>query len=610
MGFFESAILEKHEEATKAVEGWYLEFERAVAARDKDATRALFHADAYWRDVIAFTWDWGWIGGPDAIADRILGAAEEIAPHDFHIDERRTRPIWIQRGEGNVIEGFLQFETTYGHAEAVVRLAKDGDGYSAITLFTYLRELRGHEVATLRPSGIGVDRNDTTKSWRDHREAALASYSERDPEVLVVGGGHSGLMMASRLASVGVDALIVERNARIGDNWRDRYESLALHTLTDLSHFPDMDYPLTFPSYIPKDKLGDWLEYYAKSMEVNARTSTEFLGGTYDDATAEWTVTLRAEDGTEQVMHPKHVVIATGGISGTPNKPNIPGLEAYTGNVIHSETFKSGRDFVGQKVLIIGMGTSAFDIAFDLYNHGAEPTMLQRSATMYTHVDTSSAVYGAFLDRSRSTEEKDLVSYSDFVYPRMLDGLKAATAAAAESEGAMIEKLRKAGLKIDFGEDGTGYLMRSLRRGGPYYLDVGAGDVIAAGKIRIVQTDEVDGFVENGLKRSSGEVLEFDTVILCTGYLNLKEDVRMFFGDEVAERVGEITGMDIQGEIRNAWRRTAQPGLWFITGGFGQGRPHSVPLALLIQAELEGLQPTTREGFSARPDEVIHYLEN
>lgn len=605
MGYFQTAIKERHEEATTLLEEWYAAFESAIASRDRQAVEGLFADDSYWRDVIAFTWDWGWVGGAGEIASQLVGLSDDMQPRDFRIDERRTAPLWIDRGEGRVAEGFLRFETKYGHAEAVVRLVQGASSPQAVTLFTYLRELHGHEVRTERLSGTGLDRTDTRKNWRDHRQDRVASFAERDPEVLIVGGGHSGLMIASRLGAVGVDALVVEAKPRIGDNWRDRYESLALHTLTDLSHFPDVDYPLSFPSYLPKDKLGDWLEHYAATMEINAWTSTRFLGGSYDEAAAEWTVRLQTADGEEKTMRPKHVVIATGGISGTPNKPKLPGIDDFKGTVMHSEKFKSGRDFVGQRVLIVGMGTSAFDAAFDLYNHGAKPVMLQRSPTMFTDVNFSSAVYGPFLDRTRTTEEKDLVSYADFVYPRILEQLRGFTAQVAEQEAEMLERLREAGLRLHHGLDGTGYLIQSLRTGGPYYLDVGAGETIASGAIPIVQMDDVEGFVAEGLKKKSGEVLEFDTVILCTGYLNLKEDVRTFFGDEVAERVGEVTNMDIQGEIRNAWRRTAQPGLWFITGGLGQGRPHSVPLAVLIQAELEGLQSTSREGFVKRPDEVI-----
>jgi len=604
MGHFETAIKDRHEEATGMVEQWATAFERAVTAGDRDGLAGLFAEESYWRDVIAFTWDWGWVGGPGEIASRLIELAPEIAPREFRIDERRTAPVWGERGEGRVVEGFLRFETRYGHAEAVVRLVRGDEVPAAVTLFTYLRELHGHEARTERVSGTGLDRRDTRKNWRDHRRERVASYAHRDPQVLIVGGGHSGLMIASRLGAVGVDALVVEAKPRIGDNWRDRYESLALHTLTDLSHFPDIDYPLSFPSYLPKDKLGDWLEHYANAMEIDAWTSTTFLGGSYDEDAAEWTVRVRTADG-ERTMHPKHVVIATGGISGTPNKPSLPGLDDFEGTVMHSEKFKSGRDFVGQRLLIVGMGTSAFDSAFDLYNHGAHPTMLQRSPTIFTDVNFSSAVYAPFLDRTRTTEEKDMMSYADFVYPRILEQLRGFTAQVAEQEAEMLERLRKVGLRMHNGLDGTGYLIQSLRTGGPYYLDVGAGETIASGAIPIVQMDDVQGFVAAGLTTKSGEVLEFDTVILCTGYLNLKEDVRTFFGDEVAERVGEVTNMDIQGEIRNAWRRTAQPGLWFITGGLGQGRPHSVPLAVLIQAELEGLQPTGRDGFVKRPDEVI-----
>ena len=102
---------------------------------------------------------------------------------------------------------------------------------------------------------------------------------DRDPDVLVVGGGHAGLAIAARLTQLQVDTLIVDRQPRIGDNWRKRYHALVLHNQAHVNHLPYMPFPPNWPAYIPKDKLAAWFEAYVESMELNYWTGTEFEGG-------------------------------------------------------------------------------------------------------------------------------------------------------------------------------------------------------------------------------------------------------------------------------------------------------------------------------------------
>ncbi len=108
---------------------------------------------------------------------------------------------------------------------------------------------------------------------------ASAAYADRDPAVLVVGGGQAGLSAAACLGQLGVDTLIVDRERRVGDNWRNRYHALVLHNQTHVNHLPYMRFPPNWPAYIPKDKIAGWFEAYVDSMELNYWTSTAFEGG-------------------------------------------------------------------------------------------------------------------------------------------------------------------------------------------------------------------------------------------------------------------------------------------------------------------------------------------
>ena len=120
------------------------------------------------------------------------------------------------------------------------------------------------------------------ENWLDQRRKALA-YADHDPAVLIVGGGQAGLSAAARLNHLGVDTLIIDRNQRIGDNWRLRYHSLTLHNEVHVNHLPLMPFPPTWPVFIPKDKLANWFETYVESLELNYWTGTELAGGRWDD---------------------------------------------------------------------------------------------------------------------------------------------------------------------------------------------------------------------------------------------------------------------------------------------------------------------------------------
>ena len=166
--------------------------------------------------------------------------------------------------------------------------------------------------------------------------------------MLVVGGGQAGLAIAARLAQLQVDTLIVDRERRIGDNWRNRYHALVLHNQVHVNHLPYMRFPPNWPAYIPKDKLAAWFEAYVESMELNYWTATEFEGGTYDEKEGRWSVVLRRADGTKREMHPRHVVMATG-VSGIPNLPDIPTLRNFGGTILHSSQYNDGEAWKGKR---------------------------------------------------------------------------------------------------------------------------------------------------------------------------------------------------------------------------------------------------------------------
>jgi putative flavoprotein involved in K+ transport len=245
----------------ETVADWLSRFEKA----DASSLRSLFHADCHWRDVLALTWRIETFSGRDAVVQALSAAPR---PSHVEIDPDRTPPRPAMRAGQDVIEAIFRFETADGRGDGVVRLTPDADGtLKAWTLMTALEELKGHEeqVGRARPHGESYSRDFRGPNWLDLRKES-AAYEDRDPAVLVVGGGQAGLSIAARLTQLGIDTLIVDRLPRIGDNWRTRYHALTLHNQVQVNHLPYMPFPPNWPTYIPKDKLAGWFEAYVESL--------------------------------------------------------------------------------------------------------------------------------------------------------------------------------------------------------------------------------------------------------------------------------------------------------------------------------------------------------
>jgi putative flavoprotein involved in K+ transport len=557
----------------------------------------LFHPGSYWRDVLALTWRIDTFEGRDAILKELPPHAARAKPANFRIARQRTAPRRVTRAGTDAIEAIFTFETAQGRGSGVLRLvpgAKNGNMLKAWTLLTTLDGLKGHEErpGRHRPQGKAYSRDFRGPNWLDLRKAS-AEYADRDPQVLVIGGGQAGLAIAARLGQLQVDTLIVDREARIGDNWRRRYHALVLHNQAHVNHLPYMPFPPNWPAYIPKDKLAAWFEAYVEAMELNYWAGTEFEGGAYDDKAQRWSVTLRRADGTKREMHPRHIVMATGA-SGIPNLPDIPTLRNFGGTVLHSSQYQDGGAWKGKRALIIGSGNSGHDIAQDLHSDGAMVTLVQRSSTLIVNVEPSAQLPYALYDEGTSLEDCDLITTS---VPLALAKKSHVllTEQARKLDQDMLDALARLGFKLDFGEDGTGWQFKYLTRGGGYYFNVGCSDLIIKKEIGLAQFSDIDAFVKEGARMKSGETLAADLIVLATGYKGQEALVSKLFGDDVAKRVGPIWGFGGGQELRNMFTRTPQPGLWFIAGSFAQCRIYSKYLGLQIKACEAGLLPRMRD---------------
>ena len=300
------------------VERWLAAFEEALQLEDADGLAALFADDCHWRDLLAFTWNITPHGGREELIGSLLRHQPEVLAAHFRLANDRTPPRRVARQGVESIEAIFSFETRTGRGHGLLRLMV-AQPDKVWALMTSLEELKGHEepIGERSPSGSAYSRNFGGDNWSDLRRNEQ-SFAEREPAVLIIGAGQAGLSIAARLRLLGVDTLVVDRSSRVGDVWRNRYHSLALHNQVKLNHMPYLPWPPSWPKYLPKDMIANWLETYAWAMECNVWTETTFVEGGFDEAAGVWDARVRRADGSERVLRPRHLVFANG-VAGAPN---------------------------------------------------------------------------------------------------------------------------------------------------------------------------------------------------------------------------------------------------------------------------------------------------
>ena len=576
------------------VEVWVDALGQAFEARDGEAVANLFAETCYWRDLLTFTWNITTSEGRPAIQAMLDARLADSAPRNLTVIDDATE-------DQGTVSGWFTFETAQARGIAHVRL-REGRAW---TLLTSMEELKGHEEKKGRHRAFGAEHgvHQGRSTWLERRleEEETLGFT-RQPYTVIVGGGQGGLALGARLRRLGVPTIIVEKNPRAGDSWRNRYKSLCLHDPVWYDHMPYLPFPDDWPVYSPKDKIGDWLEMYARVMELNVWTSSEVTGARYDEDAGTWEVVVDRA-GQSVTLHPTQLVLATG-MSGIPNVIDVPGASHFRGTLHHSSQHRGGEGYRGKNCVVIGSNNSAHDICADLWEHGANSvTMVQRSST---HVSPSESLFRFgtsqlysedALERGITTAKADLINAS-VPYAVMDKFQKPTTDAIRKHDADFYARLEKAGFMLDFGDDESGLFMKYVRRGSGYYIDVGASALVADGRIKLKSGVAVDHLTENSVVFSDGDELPADLVVSATGYGSMNGWAAKLISQEVADKVGKCWGLGSnttkdpgpwEGELRNMWKPTQQPGLWFQGGNLHQSRHYSQYLALQLKARMEGL---------------------
>ena len=573
---------------------WMAAFTGALENQATQAMVNLLDDDCCWRDLLAFTWNIKTVQGKAAIADMLEATFANASPsavevRNSTISEDQAKQVWFE------------FKSAVGKCEGILT-HRDG---KCVSVLTTLQSLDGYEEATgaTRIKGVTERSGRNRETWTERRERQETAFEDgsKDPYCLIIGGGQGGIMLGARMKQICVPTVIVERNEKPGDSWRQRYRSLVLHDPVWYDHLPYVPFPDHWPVFTPKDKMGDWLEAYVKIMELTYWGNTDCVSADFDPVKKRWHVEL-IRDGKNFTMHPTQLVFATGAY-GPPKFIDLPGAANFSGEMLHSSQYTEGSRFHDKKVAVIGAGSSAHDISVDLWEAGADVTMLQRSPTTVVRTDTLMK-YGfknfseESVNNGITTEKADMLAAS-IPFAKQVSIQQQVTKRIREHDAIFYKQLEDAGFLVDFGEDESGQMMKAMRTGSGYYLDVGASQLIIDGEINVRAKVEIKEISGSTLHLTDGSTLEAEVIIQASGYQSMHEVVGAIVSSEAADRIGRCWGLGSGvrgdpgpwiGELRNMYKPVAQENLWFQGGNLALQRFFSKYLALQIKARMEGIE--------------------
>ncbi len=310
---------------------------------------------------------------------------------------------------------------------------------------------------------------------------------------LIIGAGPGGLAVAGRLAKLNIPFEIIEKEKNVAPAWRNHYDRLHLHTAKELSALPHLNYPADFPLYVPRLQVVEYMEMYAEHFGIKPYFKEEATSVKKEGE--KWLTTTASG----KVFQSDNVIIGTG-FNRVPNKPIWEGMDEYEGFLQHSKYYKNGKNLKGKRALLIGMGNTGAELAIDLHEHGAIPYISARSPVNVVLRDFNGkpTQYTAIKLQKLPTWLNDWI--------------------AVTIQKLMIGDLSKYGLQRP--KMAPSAQLREL--GKTPVIDLGTVELIKNGAVKI--KPGVKRFTKTGVVFENGEELDFDAVILATGYRSRVED--------------------------------------------------------------------------------------
>jgi len=310
---------------------------------------------------------------------------------------------------------------------------------------------------------------------------------------IIIGAGPAGLAVAGRMRKANLDFEVLEQTDKIAWSWHNHYDRLLLHTVKQLSHLPHLPFPEDYPLYVPRQKLVDYLESYAKHFNIKPQFNSTV--NSIKNIEGSWQISTNESKN----FIADNVIIATG-VNRVPHVPVWKGQDNFKGEIVHSRNYKNAKPFKNQKVLVIGMGNTGAELALDLSENNIETTLAVRSPITIVPRD----VNGRPVQLTAKKLAKIPFGIGDWL--------------GTQIRKVIIGDLTKYGVPLS-----KKHPTVQLRETGKTpVIDLGTVEHIKQGKIKIIQ--KINEFYSNGVVLENGEKREFDTIILATGYRAKVED--------------------------------------------------------------------------------------
>jgi Pyridine nucleotide-disulphide oxidoreductase len=343
-------------------------------------------------------------------------------------------------------------------------------------------------------------------------------------QVVVIGAGPSGVAAALSLRDRGLRPLLIDRADHVGSSWKARYDKLKLNTGRRTSHMPNRPYPEGTNIFPTRDQVVEHLDRHAHEDGIQLMLGTTVTR--IDRIASGWHLSTTTGD-----IAARQVVVATG-YEHTPKVPDWPGLDTFTGDVLHSSQYRNPDPFVGKRVLVVGAGSSAMEIVHDVATGGACAAWLAVRTSPHIAIRALPGGYP-----------------SDYIANRLFDApIWLADSCSRVAQRLDVGDLTEYGLPAP----AEGMFARGKRLGrAPVIVDREVIHAIRARVFDVVPT--VDRFYGDSALLIDGRVLEPEVVICATGYVRGLE-----------EMVGHLGVLDERGVPKSIGVAAAGPGLRFI----------------------------------------------
>lgn len=349
----------------------------------------------------------------------------------------------------------------------------------------------------------------------------MSNESGTHKDTIVIGAGPAGLAVGACLKRAGIPCVILEGRERVGAAWHHHYDRLHLHTDKGNSELPFLPYPQNYPRYPSRSQVIEYLEAYAQKFQLEIKFGQQVNAA--QQARGQW------EARTQDVRYDAPNLVVATGYNHEPFIPRWQGQDSFRGTIIHSSEYKNGAPFTGQNVLVVGFGNSGGEIAIDLWEHGARPSIAVRSPVNVIPRE----LFGIPILSIGILQRK--------LPPKLADALNAILLRA------VIGDLTRYGLR----KQPYGPMTQIQREARIPLIDVGTIQLIKEGRLAVYPG--IEAFTREGVRFKDGKEVHFDAVILATGY---RPRIDAFLQADPAP-------YDRNGTPLSSGRRTSLPGLYF-----------------------------------------------